>query len=94
MTVGEVLISGEIKDHLGDSGVTEVTGWLWAVDCQTCGRPLGSDPPALCVDDMVHSPRHPCTTRNAGLRNGAKGHSSAPGTLTRSRTRPGLSCSR
>lgn len=53
MTVGEVLISREIKDHLGDSGVTEVTGWLWAVDCQTCGRPLDSDPPALCVDDMV-----------------------------------------
>ena len=53
MAVDRMLISPAVRDKLGDRGVTEVGSWLWAVDCQTCGRPLGSRPPALCVDDMI-----------------------------------------
>jgi len=41
-----------------------VTGSLWPRDCQSCGRPLGSKPPALCIDEMgefatasLHHPR-------------------------------------
>ena len=47
----EVLCDEKTRDKLGEDGLAAVTGRLWAGDCQTCGRPLGSEPPALCVDD-------------------------------------------
>src|SRR5262245_2078013 len=53
MAVAKMLISPDIKDKLGDDGVSEVSGWLWPRDCQTCGRKLGARPPALCVDDVI-----------------------------------------
>jgi hypothetical protein len=53
MAVGTMLISPDTEHKLGEPGVAEVAGWLWPVDCQTCGRALGSRPPALCVDDMT-----------------------------------------
>ena len=36
---------------LSEEGIAEVTNNLWARDCQTCGRPLGSQPPSLCIDN-------------------------------------------
>ncbi len=60
----EVLCDQKTKDKLGEDGLGEVTASLWAEDCQTCGRKLGSKPPALCVDDAgryatasLHHPR-------------------------------------
>ncbi len=53
MPVSKMLISPGIHDQLGQDGVTEVAASLWPVDCQTCGQPLGGQPPALCVDDMM-----------------------------------------
>jgi hypothetical protein len=55
MAVEEVLICEEIRDNLGAEGLKEVCACLWPVDCQTCGRFLGEDPPSLCVDDMMVS---------------------------------------
>jgi hypothetical protein len=40
------------RDKLGEDGLAEVRAQLYAVDCQTCGRPLGTGAPALVVDDM------------------------------------------
>lgn len=40
-------------EKLGGDGLAEVAALLWAGDCQTCGRPLGGQPPALCVDDAT-----------------------------------------
>jgi len=52
------------RGKLGTEGIAEVTGSLWPRDCQSCGRPLGSKPPALCIDEMgefatasLHHPR-------------------------------------
>lgn len=53
MAVGSMRVSPDITDRISDSGVRELADWLWPVDCQTCGRPLGGHPPALCVDDMI-----------------------------------------
>jgi len=52
MAIGKVLISPDIEDKLGKDGVAETSASLWPEDCQTCGRPLGLRPPALCVDDL------------------------------------------
>lgn len=38
---------------LGEGGLAAVAAWLWPGDCQTCGRPLGGQPPALCIDDSA-----------------------------------------
>ena len=53
MAVGEMLVSPDIEGKLGKDGVAAVAASVWPVDCQTCGKPLGSRPPALCVDDMI-----------------------------------------
>jgi len=47
-----MLLSPDVQDKLGREGLAELAASLWPVDCQTCGRPLGSAPPALCVDDI------------------------------------------
>lgn len=52
MAVEQIQISKDIHDRLGEQALHEVCAWLWAVDCQSCGRFLGDDPPALCVDDI------------------------------------------
>ena len=51
--VTDMLISPDTRANLGSEGVAEVTAGLWQVDCQTCGRPLGAQPPALAVDDVT-----------------------------------------
>src|ERR1039458_2424245 len=38
--------------ELGRQAVREVLGSLWPGDCQSCGQSLGSEPPALLVDDL------------------------------------------
>ncbi|MGH4017791.1 MAG: hypothetical protein ACRDT0_00815 [Pseudonocardiaceae bacterium] len=38
---------------LGPDVLERVLNNLWPVDCQTCGRPLGSERPALHVADLV-----------------------------------------
>ena len=52
-----VLPNGALADQRtrskpGDSALDEVLASLWPCDCQSCGRGLGSDPPALVVDDL------------------------------------------
>jgi hypothetical protein len=53
MAIGKMLLTPETQDKLGRDGVAELAAWVWPVDCQTCGAPLGSSPPALCVDDLA-----------------------------------------
>ncbi|MGI5122741.1 hypothetical protein ACQEU5_24810 [Marinactinospora thermotolerans] len=52
MAVQELKLTEKIVDKLGEEGVRRVTAYLWARDCQTCGKALGSKPPALYVIDM------------------------------------------
>ncbi|MGH3673535.1 MAG: tetratricopeptide repeat protein, partial [Pseudonocardiaceae bacterium] len=49
--ISRVLVGDEIREELGEVGLSQVMASLFPVDCQTCGRPLGSAPPALHVDD-------------------------------------------
>jgi hypothetical protein len=51
--VVQVLTDEAIRAKLGMDGLAEVQANLWLGDCQSCGQPLGADPPALCVDDMM-----------------------------------------
>lgn len=53
MSVTELLVNEKVREKLGEDGLRDVTACLWAVDCQTCGGFLGTDPPVLCVDDMM-----------------------------------------
>jgi hypothetical protein len=65
MISGDVLMSADTVVNLGgDEAAAELMASLWAVDCQSCGRPLGRKPPALAVDDLtvfgwasLHHPR-------------------------------------
>lgn len=52
MAVASVLVSPQTQDHLGDEGLAEAIRHLWPADCQSCGKPLGSEDPALVVDDL------------------------------------------
>jgi len=53
VAIGKMLVSADTRDQLGGAeGVAAVAACLWPGDCQTCGRVLGQDPPALCVDDL------------------------------------------
>jgi hypothetical protein len=47
-----VLIGNDIKEELGEAGLDQVMASLYAADCQTCGRSLGSAPSTLYVDDF------------------------------------------
>jgi hypothetical protein len=40
------------RRRLGEDGLVELAECLWPVDCQSCGRLLGDDPPAVVVDDL------------------------------------------
>jgi len=51
--VAEVLTDRVTREKLGLVGLAEVRANLWPVNCQTCGQPLGADPPVLCVDDIM-----------------------------------------
>lgn len=54
MTVKNVLTDDKTRTKL-DGALEEVTAHLWALDCQTCGRPLGAAAPALAVEDLGSS---------------------------------------
>lgn len=46
MKADDVLVSAGAKKRLGPV-LGEVCGWLWPEDCQTCGRALAGQRPAL-----------------------------------------------
>ena len=52
MGVAQAVVDDEITRRLTPDGVNQVLSSLWAVDCQMCGRSLGTKPPALVVYDM------------------------------------------
>ena len=51
----EFQASAATIDRLGDMAMRELAEHLWAVDCQSCGRPLGGRWPALVVNNMITS---------------------------------------
>lgn len=53
MLTTTIKVSQDILEKLGEAGVRDVCACLWAADCQTCGRFLGDEPPALVVDDSL-----------------------------------------
>lgn len=72
-------------DKLGEDGLAEVRAQLYAVDCQTCGRPLGTGAPALVVDEMNEwavAALHHRGCRAAEWNNGAAIRSSAGATVS------------
>lgn len=52
MAVQKLKLTEKIETKLGQEGLRQVAAHLWARDCQTCGKSLGSEPPALYVIDM------------------------------------------
>jgi hypothetical protein len=52
MAVTELVLDTVTQQRLGQQVLSELAGCLYAVDCQTCGRPLGTEAPALAVDDL------------------------------------------
>ena len=52
VSVPKMVCDRKTRDKLGEDGLAEVRAQLYAVDCQTCGRPLGTGAPALVVDEM------------------------------------------
>lgn len=52
MAVSALAVCAVTRRRLGDDGLAELARCLWAVDCQSCGRLLGTDPPGLCVDEL------------------------------------------
>ena len=52
VAVTTLLVCELTRRKLGDRGVAELAECLWPVDCQSCGRLLGDDPPAVVVDEM------------------------------------------
>ena len=53
MGVHKAAVDARIHEKLGEDGVRLTLASLWAVDCQTCNRPLRGDVPALFVDDAI-----------------------------------------
>jgi hypothetical protein len=62
MRSSDVAASKGVKTRLGAT-LGEVCGWLWPKDCQTCGRALADQQPALCADNhgafAIASLHHP-----------------------------------
>lgn len=52
MAVTTLVVSEMTRLMLGDDGLAALAECLWPVDCQSCGRFLGDDPPAVVVDDL------------------------------------------
>lgn len=51
VSVPKIICDRKTRDILGEDGLAEVRAQLYAVDCQTCGRPLGTGAPALVVNE-------------------------------------------
>lgn len=89
MVLPKVQISSKIRDKLGEEGVSEVTACLWPVDCQTCNRPLGTEPPALLIDDMLmfaSATLHHRRCQSSNWREGGHRHSGGKFVTWRART--------
>jgi hypothetical protein len=52
MAVTTFLVCETTWQKLGNDGLAELAECLWPVDCQSCGRFLGGNPPAVVVDDL------------------------------------------
>jgi hypothetical protein len=52
VSVPKIICDRKTRDKLDEDGLAEVRAQLYAVDCQTCGRPLGTGAPALVVNEM------------------------------------------
>jgi hypothetical protein len=48
-------VSPRTVEELGRDGIAELAAHLWSANCQSCGRPLDEQPPALLVDDLMVS---------------------------------------
>jgi hypothetical protein len=73
VSVPKIICDRKTRDKLGEDGLTEVRAQLYAVDCQTCGRPLGTDAPALvvnAVDDWAMAGLHHRGCRSAEWNDG------------------------
>jgi len=46
------VVDDRTHSKLGDTALAEVLACLWPGDCQSCGKSLGSNRPALVVDDL------------------------------------------
>jgi hypothetical protein len=85
VSVPKIICDRKTRDKLGEDGLTEVRAQLHAVDCQTCGQPLGTDAPALVVDamdDWAMAGLHHRGCRSAEWNDGAAIESSAGATIT------------
>jgi hypothetical protein len=51
MAVPELCVADEIKARLSAKTLREIADNLHKRDCQTCGRPIGDQTPALSIDD-------------------------------------------
>jgi hypothetical protein len=51
--LGQFVVDDTTRRSLGPDALERVLSNLWPVDCQTCGRPLGSERPAVHVTDLV-----------------------------------------
>ena len=75
MTISELAIDDKIHYKLSEDGLRDLCTSMWAVDCQTCGRFLGDEAPALCVDDSIvfayatlhHPSCHPPEWNDSGV---------------------------
>ena len=70
MSVPKIICDRKTREKLGEDGLTEVQSQLHAVDCQTCGRPLGTDAPALVVNEMGEWGLPSCTIVGVVPQNG------------------------
>lgn len=50
MTLPSMAVHPDIKTKLGDQVLADVARNLWPQDCQSCNKPLGTQPPSLCID--------------------------------------------
>ncbi|MGW3077853.1 hypothetical protein [Kitasatospora sp. NPDC001132] len=50
MALASMSVHPSIKAKLGDQVLADVARNVWPQDCQSCNRPLGTEPPSLCVD--------------------------------------------
>lgn len=74
MVVRSIQVNDKIREKLGEEALQHLLANLWPVDCQTCGRPLGDEPPSLLVEDMIafgtatlHHPRCQAPEWNDGV---------------------------
>src|SRR6266545_2721840 len=80
MAVEHAVVSSEIRKRLSGAELAEITASLWPVDCQTCGKKLGSAPPTLAVENIhivasvsLHHPRCRASAWSEDILSGPRG---------------------